>query len=50
LTYYTDNGAFYYYNVETNKNYEDTLADVKADAVSRGIPYKGKFYYLNYIY
>ncbi|KAH3722992.1 6 carbohydrate binding protein [Pelomyxa schiedti] len=28
LGYYTDNGAFYYYNTEPSKNYEDTMIDI----------------------
>ena len=40
LGYSTDNGAFYYYETEEGKDYEDTLVDVKAYADEQGIPYK----------
>eukprot|EP01012_Entosiphon_sulcatum_P006732 TRINITY_DN13233_c0_g1_i2.p1 TRINITY_DN13233_c0_g1~~TRINITY_DN13233_c0_g1_i2.p1 ORF type:complete len:763 (+),score=129.91 TRINITY_DN13233_c0_g1_i2:23-2290(+) len=40
LGYSTDNGAYYYYVTEPNKNYEDTLVDVKAYSQAKGIPYK----------
>lgn len=40
LGYTTDNGAYYYYNTEPNKNYEDTLIDLKAYADNNEIPYK----------
>lgn len=40
LGYSTDNGAFYYYNTETGKNYQETLIDVKNYADSAGIPYR----------
>lgn len=33
-------GAFYYYNTEPNKTYEQTLIDVKAEADRLFIPYK----------
>jgi hypothetical protein len=39
LGYWTDNGAYYYYNTEPGMNEEDTLLAVKADADARGIPY-----------
>src|SRR4051812_34087726 len=39
LGYNTDNGAYYYYNTEPNKNYEDTLIDVYRYAVNNSIPY-----------
>ncbi|XP_070576651.1 uncharacterized protein [Ptychodera flava] len=40
LGYWTDNGAYYYYNTEPDKNYEDTLIDVKNYADSLSIPYR----------
>jgi hypothetical protein len=40
LGYSTDNGAYYYYQTEKNKNYEDTLIDVLAYAKKESIPYK----------
>jgi len=38
LGFDTDNGAFYYYNTEPGKNYEDTLIDVKRYADASGVP------------
>ena len=35
-----DNGAFYYYNPEAGKNYQQTMIDVKAYAESVGLPYQ----------
>lgn len=40
LGYDTDNGAFYYYHTEPNKDYQDTLLDVHAYAMQEKIPYK----------
>lgn len=40
LGYSTDNGAYYYYQTEPNKTYEQTLYDVKDYADAQGIPYK----------
>lgn len=40
LGYWTDNGAFYYYNMEVGKNYEQTLLDVKKYAEENYIPYR----------
>eukprot|EP00730_Choanoeca_flexa_P001442 TRINITY_DN10639_c0_g1_i1.p1 TRINITY_DN10639_c0_g1~~TRINITY_DN10639_c0_g1_i1.p1 ORF type:complete len:746 (+),score=195.33 TRINITY_DN10639_c0_g1_i1:3-2240(+) len=40
LGYSTDNGAYYYYQTEPHKNYEDTLLDVYAYAQEEQIPYK----------
>ena len=40
LAYSTDNGAFYYYETETNRNYEQTLVDVKSYADAEKIPYR----------
>jgi len=45
LGYSTDNGAYYYYNVEplsdgSDGNYEDTLLRVKDYADEESIPYK----------
>ena len=31
LSYWTDNGAFYYYHTEPNKTYSDTMLDIYAD-------------------
>lgn len=39
LGYWTDNGAYYYYNTEPWMNEADTLLSVKDDADARGIPY-----------
>ena len=35
-----DNGAYYYYNPEAGKNYQQTMIDVKAYAESVGLPYQ----------
>ena len=40
LGYSTDNGAFYYYNTEKGKNYEETMIDIQKYSVQKGIPYK----------
>lgn len=40
LGYSTDNGAYYYYNTESGKNYQQTLIDVKTYADDAGIPYR----------
>ncbi|PIK42555.1 hypothetical protein BSL78_20580 [Apostichopus japonicus] len=40
IGYWTDAGAFYYYNTETNITYEKTLIDVKDEAEKNYIPYK----------
>lgn len=40
LGYSTDNGAYYYYQTEPNKTYEQTLLDVKAYADSENLPYQ----------
>ncbi|XP_052789947.1 uncharacterized protein LOC128224213 isoform X2 [Mya arenaria] len=40
LGYYTDNGAYYYYNTEKNKTYEQTMLDVRTYANNKTIPYK----------
>ncbi len=39
LGYWTDNGAYYYYQSEPGVNEADTLLAVKADADAREIPY-----------
>eukprot|EP01065_Artemidia_motanka_P043655 TRINITY_DN6088_c2_g1_i1.p1 TRINITY_DN6088_c2_g1~~TRINITY_DN6088_c2_g1_i1.p1 ORF type:complete len:802 (+),score=237.62 TRINITY_DN6088_c2_g1_i1:100-2505(+) len=39
IGYSTDNGAYYYYQTEPGKNYEDTLIDVLAYAKEVKIPY-----------
>ena len=33
-------GAYYYYNTETNKTYEQTIRDVHDYATQKNIPYK----------
>eukprot|EP01060_Flectonema_neradi_P022193 TRINITY_DN3046_c2_g1_i1.p1 TRINITY_DN3046_c2_g1~~TRINITY_DN3046_c2_g1_i1.p1 ORF type:complete len:565 (+),score=113.29 TRINITY_DN3046_c2_g1_i1:50-1696(+) len=38
LGYSTDNGAYYYYNTEPNKNYQQTLIDIKAYTEEANIP------------
>ena len=38
LGYWTDNGAFYYYNTEPGKNYETTMLDVVQHLKSERIP------------
>ncbi|XP_076436393.1 uncharacterized protein LOC143275932 isoform X2 [Babylonia areolata] len=40
LGYWTDNGAYYYYNTEKGKNYEETLPDVMSYASEQRIPYR----------
>jgi len=40
LQYNTDNGAFYYYVTEPNKNYQQTILDVKAQAESEQLPFR----------
>ncbi|XP_070576650.1 uncharacterized protein [Ptychodera flava] len=40
IGYWTDGGAFYYYNTEPGKNYEETMLDVKVYTDSAGIPYR----------
>ncbi|EDQ89592.1 uncharacterized protein MONBRDRAFT_36925, partial [Monosiga brevicollis MX1] len=40
LGYSTDNGAYYYYQTENNKTYEDTLLDVYDYAQQESIPYR----------
>ncbi|XP_071834017.1 uncharacterized protein [Apostichopus japonicus] len=40
LGYWTDNGAFYYYNMEKGKNYDQTLVDVKKYVDENYIPYR----------
>lgn len=39
LGYWTDNGAYYYYNTAPGMNEADTLLAVKADADARDIPF-----------
>eukprot|EP00117_Sycon_ciliatum_P020448 scpid6634/ scgid0189/ len=39
LGYYTDNGAYYYYKTEPQKNYQQTMLDVKAKAAQLDIPF-----------
>lgn len=40
LGYWTDNGAYYYYNTELGTNYEKTLKDVYDYAKQNNIPYR----------
>ncbi|KAK7471362.1 hypothetical protein BaRGS_00036000 [Batillaria attramentaria] len=40
LGYWTDGGAYYYYNTEPHKNYEQTILDVKNYTDSVNIPYR----------
>ncbi|PVD22557.1 hypothetical protein C0Q70_18373 [Pomacea canaliculata] len=44
LGYWTDNGAYYYYNTEPNKTYQDTMLDVRAYSLQSNVPYR----YLQY--
>lgn len=44
LGYTTDNGAFYYYNTEKDKNYEETILDLKAYTVKEKVPVKWILY------
>ena len=39
LGYSTDNGAYYYYNTEPKKNYQQTMIDVAQYAREQGLPY-----------
>lgn len=38
LSYWTDNGAYYYYNTEPNKTYEQTMLDVKSYWAQLNLP------------
>jgi hypothetical protein len=40
LGYITDNGQYYYYKTVPDKNYQDTMLDIKAYADSLNLPYK----------
>ncbi|KAK3772128.1 hypothetical protein RRG08_058191 [Elysia crispata] len=40
LGYWTDNGAYYYYNKLPGKNYEDTLLLIQKNANDQNIPYR----------
>ena len=40
LGYSTDNGAYYYYTTEKNKNYQETMLDIAQDAATQKIPYR----------
>lgn len=40
IGYWTDNGAFYYYNTEDGKNYQQTILDVKTYAEKMKLPYR----------
>ncbi|XP_076448120.1 uncharacterized protein LOC143284887 [Babylonia areolata] len=44
LGYYTDNGAYYYYETERHKNYQATILDVVSNANKLHVPYR----YLEY--
>ncbi|RUS84124.1 hypothetical protein EGW08_008098, partial [Elysia chlorotica] len=44
LGYWTDNGAYYYYNTEKGKNYEDTLVDEIANSSVRYLQIDSWFY------
>ena len=39
-SYWTDNGACYYYTTGEYANYEDALVAVKEDADKSGLPYR----------
>ncbi|XP_046561027.1 uncharacterized protein LOC124270048 [Haliotis rubra] len=40
LGYWTDNGAYYYYNTEPQKNYQDTILDLAIAIKETGIPFR----------
>lgn len=40
IGYWTDAGAFYYYNTEPNITYEKTMIDVKKEAMKEFVSYK----------
>ena len=40
LGYWTDNGAYYYYQTAPGRNYEDTLLAAHTDHVQAGIPFR----------
>ncbi|XP_055899050.1 uncharacterized protein LOC106071759 isoform X1 [Biomphalaria glabrata] len=40
MGYWTDNGAYYYYNTESGKNYETTILDAVSYIKSQTIPFK----------
>ncbi|XP_048245143.1 uncharacterized protein LOC124119103 isoform X1 [Haliotis rufescens] len=40
IGYWTDNGAYYYYNTVPGKNYEDTMLDIVSYFPQTGIPFK----------
>jgi hypothetical protein len=44
LGYTTDNGAYYYYNTEPGKNYQDTILDLHAYMESMKIPIRWVLY------
>lgn len=39
-SYYTDNGACYYYTTDGYPNYEEVLVAVKEDADKNGLPFR----------
>ena len=39
LSYWTDNGAYYYWLTESNKNYEETILDVIESSKNNKIPF-----------
>ena len=47
LGYWTDNGAFYYYNTEVNKTYEQTLFDLKDYFTNEQIPVR--YFQVNFV-
>ena len=44
LGMWMDNGAYYYYNPLPNKNYEDTILEIKENLTARNVPIR----YVNY--
>ena len=48
LGYWTDEGAYYYWNPEQQKNYEQTVMDVISNFRSNNIPYRFAWY-LSYV-
>ncbi|XP_048245597.1 uncharacterized protein LOC124128193 [Haliotis rufescens] len=40
LGYWTDNGAYYYYKTEPEKNYQDTILDIASLINDTGIPFR----------
>ena len=46
VTYIFMAGAYYYYRTEEGKNYEQTILDIKANAVLSKLPYRYVFIYI----